>query len=96
MFQAIAQHHPKPEHVDDWLAFMDRVVAATEGADGLLELTTWREPGDARLMGISRWTSAEAFQAALPMIMSLSHEHDPAWDAAPDVLITSVAASPVG
>jgi len=95
MFQAIAVHHPKAERVDDWIAFMHRVIAATEGAPGLLEFTAWRDPGGAGpLIGLSRWESAEAFQAALPRIRSL--DRDASWDAAPDVLSTSVATSPTG
>jgi heme-degrading monooxygenase HmoA len=89
MFQAIALHPTKPEHVDDMLAFMRKVVAGTEGAPGLIEFTCWHESGTSRLFGLSRWESQSAFQAGLARITQFSGERDPAWAAAPDEVITA-------
>ena len=33
MFLTIATHHPSPDHIDDFIDHMERVIAATEGAD---------------------------------------------------------------
>ena len=30
----VIHHHPRPEHVEDFLAFMRRVESAVEGAPG--------------------------------------------------------------
>ena len=65
MHVAIAIHHPKPEHVQDFLDFMATVEAAMEGTPGLLSVESWRELGGGRLVGMSRWESQEAFTAAL-------------------------------
>jgi quinol monooxygenase YgiN len=89
MFQAIAVHHAAPDHIDDFIAFMRRVIAATEGAPGLVEFTAWHDseqPG--RLMGLSRWESEQAFIEAMPRIMSLAPERREEWSAAPDELFT--------
>jgi heme-degrading monooxygenase HmoA len=92
MFQAIAFHHAKPEHVDSFLEFMHKVVAGVEGSPGLIEFTCWHETGTSRLFGLSRWESPEAFQAALPKIQQFGHERDPDWSAAPDEVVTAVVA----
>ena len=88
MFQALAIHHAVPEHRDAFLAFMQRVVDATAGAPGLIEFAGYAEAGGTRLFGLSRWESAEAFQAALPTIISLAPERRPEWSDREDELIT--------
>jgi quinol monooxygenase YgiN len=87
MLQAIAIHHATPEHTDDFLAFMHRVIDHVGRAPGLIEFTAWREGGGSRLMGVSRWESAADFQAALPLIMGLSGERRPEWSQREDELI---------
>ena len=37
MFIAITIHHAAPEYGNDFVAFMHKVIAATEGSEGLLE-----------------------------------------------------------
>jgi hypothetical protein len=37
VFIAITIHHAAPEYRNDFVAFMDKVIAATEGSEGLLE-----------------------------------------------------------
>jgi quinol monooxygenase YgiN len=89
MHQVIVFHHADDAHVEAFTEFMGRVTTAVAGADGLLEFSSWREVGSARLVATSRWTSAEAFQAALPLVMSRSGERRPEWTTAPDeVFIT--------
>lgn len=93
MFQAMAIHHAVPEHREAFLGFMQRVIEATAGAPGLLEFTGFAEAGGTRLFGVSRWESAEAFQAALPAIVSLTPERRPEWsDRDDDLLVMEHAA----
>jgi quinol monooxygenase YgiN len=88
MFQAIAIHHARAEHAEEFLAFMHRVQAAVAGAPGLIEFTTWREAANGtRLFGHSRWESEDAFRAALPTIMSLGPERRAEWSERPDELL---------
>jgi hypothetical protein len=47
MFQAIAIHHARPEHVEDFLAFMHRVRAAVGEPPGRDE---WSERPDELLL----------------------------------------------
>ena len=68
------------------------VAAKTAGAPGLLEFTACREPSGAYLAGFSRWESAEAFQAALPTVLSLAPLRKPEWSTKPDERITLVDA----
>ncbi len=86
-FVAIAIHHVAPEYSDEMLAFMRRVVAATEGAAGLIGFDACREVTRGVLAGYSRWTSRADFEAALPKIMSLAPERAPEWTTEPDELI---------
>ena len=90
MFIAIAIHHAAAEHADEFVAFMHRVIEATQGAPGLLEFKACREPTRGFLAGFSRWESADAFQAALPRISSLAPLRKTEWSTQPDELITLV------
>jgi heme-degrading monooxygenase HmoA len=90
VFVAIALHHAAPEHEDEFIDFMRRVIEATAGAPGLLEFRACRDPATGVLAGYSRWESAEAFQAGLPRIGSLRHERRPEWTTQPDQVITLV------
>jgi heme-degrading monooxygenase HmoA len=90
MYQAIAVHHARPEHVDDFIAFMGRVRAAVGDPPGLIEFGGWREPGSSTLVAVSRWRSEADFRAAIPLVTSLSHERRDEWSEAPDDLLTGV------
>lgn len=83
-FVAIAIHHVAPEHADEMLAFMRRVVAATEGAPGLVGFDVCREVGQGVLAGYSRWETRADFDAALTRIISLAPERRPEWTTKPD------------
>jgi quinol monooxygenase YgiN len=88
MFQAMATHHAVPEHREAFLAFMEQVIEATAGAEGLIEFTGWAEADGPRLFGLSRWESAEHFRAALPTIGSLRDQRRPEWSDRPDEVVT--------
>jgi quinol monooxygenase YgiN len=87
LFQAVAIHHPRPEHVEDFAAFMRRVTEAVGEPPGLIEFHSWREAEGGRLVGLSRWESQQAFVDALPQIMSLAHERRLEWSERPDELL---------
>ena len=87
MFQAIAIHHARAEHAEDFLAFMHRVRAAVGEPPGLVDFTTWRETQSTRLLGVSRWESEADFRAALPLILSLGPERREEWSERPDELL---------
>ena len=92
MFVAIAIHHAAPEHVEDFLAFMGRVVEAVGRPPGLIDFDSYRDQQSNRLIGLSRWESEQAFRDALPLIGSLAHERREEWSARPDdVLMLSPA-----
>jgi hypothetical protein len=88
VFVAIAIHHATPEHTDDMLAFMHRVIDRTAGAPGLIEFKACRETSRGALAGYSRWNSEDDFQNALPTITSLAHERGPQWCDQPDEVVT--------
>jgi hypothetical protein len=87
MFLAIAIHHPHPDHELDFVAHMHRVVEATSGAEGLIGFDCVRDEPTGRLLGVSRWTTREAFDAALPLIGANTHLRRPEWTVAEDELM---------
>jgi heme-degrading monooxygenase HmoA len=58
MARAIAIHHARPEHVEDFLAFMHRVRAAVGEPPGLIEFTIWGDTRGSRRFGLSLWEYA--------------------------------------
>jgi len=38
MYVVIAIHYPKPEHIEDFLAFMTKVESAAHGSPGMLQI----------------------------------------------------------
>jgi hypothetical protein len=88
VFVAIAIHYATPEHTDDMLAFMDRVIDRTVGAPGLIEFKSCRVRSRSALAGYSRWNTEADFQSALPTITSLAPERNPEWCDQPDEVIT--------
>ena len=87
VFVAIAIHHVVPEHTDEMLAFMQRVVERTAGSPGLIDFKACRELSREALAGYSRWNSRTDFEAALPTIMSLAPERKPEWTDRPDDVV---------
>jgi hypothetical protein len=88
VFVAIAVHYATPEHTDDMLAFMHRVIDRTTGAPGLIEFKACHVTSRRALAGYSRWNSQADFEAALPTIASLRTERSPEWCDQPDEVIT--------
>ncbi len=86
MFTHIAIHTPKPEHRDDVIASMQRAGAASDGAEGLLQMGPWQEIDGGRLVGLAIWESRDAFLAAAPGIFAAVGD-DPfdEWEAGPIV-----------
>jgi quinol monooxygenase YgiN len=86
MFTHIAIHTPKPEHRDDVIASMQRAGAASDGAEGLLQMGPWKEIDGGRLVGLAIWESRAAFLASAPGIFAAVGD-DPfdEWEAEPTV-----------
>lgn len=84
MFVAIAIHHASPDHVEDFVAFMHRVIETVGHPPGLVDFDGYRDTRTGRLVGLSRWESKAAFEAALQSIGSLHHERRDEWSLAPD------------
>jgi hypothetical protein len=62
----IAVHYPADGHREELHASMTRMAASLAGTAGLLEIGPWLDRDGSRLVGISRWASKAAFDAALP------------------------------
>ena len=84
MFVAIAIHHADPEYVEDFVAFMHRVIETVGRPPGLVDFHGYRDTQTSRLVGLSRWESEAAFQAALQSIGSLGHQRRDEWSLQPD------------
>jgi quinol monooxygenase YgiN len=86
MFIAIAKHFPHPDHVETFGDHMKRVVEATKQADGLVDFDCYRDEETGALLGVSRWTSRDAFEAALPLIGSCADRRRDEWTVEDDEL----------
>jgi heme-degrading monooxygenase HmoA len=84
MFVAIAIHHADPEYVEDFVAFMHRVIETVGRPPGLVDFHGYRDTQTSRLVGLSRWDSEAAFHVALRSIRSLGHERRDEWSLRPD------------
>lgn len=62
----IAVHYPAPGRADEVYASMARMAESAADTPGLLEIGPWREHDGDRIIGLSRWESREAFEAAMP------------------------------
>jgi heme-degrading monooxygenase HmoA len=71
MFIHLAVHYPRAEHAGDLLASMLRVDAAAKGTPGLIEMGAWRDEDSGALIGLARWESAAAFQAAAEQVFQV-------------------------
>lgn len=90
MIQTIAIHHVRLEHRAAFLAFMAKVETAVADASGLIDFTSWVDALSGWLVGVGRWESQQAFEAAMPQIMSLSSERQDHWTERPDELLVLV------
>ncbi len=71
MFVTLAVHHPKPEHTNDFVAFMKKIEEAMEGSPGLLSIESFRDVDAPRLVAIGRWESPEAAAAGIPRLLAV-------------------------
>ena len=90
MFITMAVHHPKPEHVEDFLGFMKKVEAAIEGTPGLVSIESFRDVDAPRLVAIGRWESPEAAAEGVPAVMAVGGR-DASWTDEPDELFRLAA-----
>jgi len=91
MFITMAVHHPKPEHVEDFLGFMKKIEEAMDGTPGLVSIESFRDVDvPARLVAIGRWESPEAAADGVPRLMSVGGRED-SWSAKPDELFRLAA-----
>ena len=62
----MAVHYPAPGHRDEVYASMVRMASSLCDVPGLAEIGPWAEHDGDRVVGLSRWESREAFEAAMP------------------------------
>ncbi|HEX7114206.1 MAG TPA: hypothetical protein VF193_03660 [Steroidobacter sp.] len=86
-FAAIAIHHPRPEHREDWMKVM-RAVRQAPAPPGLISRTSYADTRSDRLIGISRWESREAVESVIETAIAGAAEYDRIWaDAPTDVFV---------
>jgi hypothetical protein len=66
MYIFMAVHYPAEGRVGETRQSMTRMAASMAGMPGLLEIGPWVEFDGSRVVGISRWESKAAFDAAMP------------------------------
>ena len=62
----MAVHYPSEGNLDEIYASMRRMAASAAGTPGLLEIGPWLDHHRTRVVGISKWESRGAFEAAMP------------------------------
>jgi len=62
----MAVHYPAPGRLDEVYASMQQMASSAAGTPGLLEIGPWLDRDRTRVAGISKWTSRQAFEAAMP------------------------------
>jgi heme-degrading monooxygenase HmoA len=62
----MAVHYPEPGHRDDVYASMKRMAESMAAAPGLIDIGPWLAYDGEAVVGLSRWESREAFEAAMP------------------------------
>jgi len=62
----MAVHYPEPGTRDDVYASMSAMAKSLAGTQGLIEVGPWLDRDGDRVIGLSRWESWEAFEAAMP------------------------------
>jgi hypothetical protein len=87
MITALAIHHPRPQHIEDWLEVMRRVGA--QPPPGIVDIIGYRDQRVSNnLIAISHWESEQAMNAVLPGMEARSAELDQQWGERPtDVFI---------
>jgi len=62
----MAVHYPEPGKIDEVYAGMSAMADSMAGTPGLIEIGPWLDRDGVRVVGLSRWESREAFDAAMP------------------------------
>jgi heme-degrading monooxygenase HmoA len=62
----MAVHHPAEGNLDEVYASMRRMADSVAGTPGLIEIGPWLDVAGTRVIGISKWESRAAFEAAMP------------------------------
>jgi heme-degrading monooxygenase HmoA len=62
----MAVHYPEPARRDAVYASMAAMATSMTEIPGLLEIGPWLEHRGDRIVGVSRWESRQAFEAAMP------------------------------
>lgn len=62
----MAVHYPEAGHRSDVYASMKQMAESVAGTPGLIEIGPWLEYDGDAVVGLSRWESREAFEAAMP------------------------------
>ncbi|MGI9007499.1 MAG: antibiotic biosynthesis monooxygenase [Streptosporangiaceae bacterium] len=73
----MAVHYPEPGWQDGVYESMRAMAGSMAGTPGLLEIGPWLDRDGDRVVGLARWQSREAFEAAMPgsgVAGSFTHE----------------------
>jgi heme-degrading monooxygenase HmoA len=62
----MAVHYPQAGQRNDVYVSMKRMAESMAGTPGLIEIGPWLEYDGDAVVGLSRWESREAFEAAMP------------------------------
>ena len=62
----MAVHYPQAGQRNDVYVSMKRMAESMAGTPGLIEAGPWLEYDGDAVVGLSRWESREAFEAAMP------------------------------
>jgi heme-degrading monooxygenase HmoA len=62
----MAVHYPEPGTRDHVYASMSAMAESVAGTPGLIEIGPWLDQDGDRVIGLSRWESRAAFDAAMP------------------------------
>ena len=86
-FAALAIHHPRPEHRDEWIEVM-RQIRSGAAPPGLIHRTGYADTKGGRLVGLSRWEFREALDAVIGAAIAGAAALDAIWaDQPTDVLV---------
>ena len=81
MFVHSSIHYPRPRYEPDLIASLHRFGAALAGAPGLLHAATLKDERSARLVGLTVWTSREAWEAAIGRArVTVEHDDFDLWE----------------
>ena len=62
----MAVHYPAPGKLDEIYASMRQMADSAAGTPGLIEIGPWIDIAQTKVVGVSKWESRAAFDAAMP------------------------------